>query len=113
MTSSDQEAAAKRALLAAERAELAGARVGELHDRAEELAAWKNPPLRAQVARAALADAAERAAQAEQYAWVAYLRAAQAHRNAAVAAESRGDSTRAHEQRELAAADDARAAALG
>jgi hypothetical protein len=93
MTSHRGEAATRRALVAVERAQLAGERPAELHERAPELAAGqKHTMLGLLVARAALGDAAQRAARAERYAWIAYLRAAQAHRNAAVAAESRGDS---------------------
>jgi hypothetical protein len=87
--------------------------VVSLHERATELAAGqKHTMLGLLIARAALGDSAQRAAQAEQYAWIAYLRAARAHRNAADVAEACGDSARAQGHRDLAAADDARAAAL-
>jgi hypothetical protein len=113
VTTSRADAATERGRVAGERAELAGQRRAELHQRGVELAAGQQQTVLAVlVARAALGDSAQRAEKAAQYAWIAYLRAARAHRNAADVAESRGDSGRAEEHRELAAADDARAAAL-
>ena len=113
MTTDRGVSAAERARAAAERAELAGERAAELHERATELAAGqRHTMLGLLIARAALGDSAQHAAQAEQYAWIAYLRAARAHRNAADVAEARGDFVRAQGHRDLAAADDARAAAL-
>jgi hypothetical protein len=113
MTTNRGEAASERGRIAGERAQLAAQRAAELHDRVAELAAGQRPTgWTALVARAALGDSAQRTEQAGTFAWIAYPRAARAHRNAADVAQACGDFARARNHRDMAAADDASAAAL-
>jgi hypothetical protein len=103
----------ERAQAIAVPAGLAGEFAADFRERAEELAVGKKPLSRAPVGRAALPDSAERADRARQLSCGAYMLAADARRRAADAADSCGELVRAKRHRELAAADEARAAALG
>lgn len=103
----------ERARLAGERAQAAGQRAFDLQSRLQALAEGQNStPWTLDKARDAQARSAADASTARQSAVIAYGRAADAHRAAALMATIAGDSERAQNHRDLALADDARAAAL-